>query len=83
MVMLKPNPLGPFTSSISIFLPIFLVLAVRRPFRFLDIAGTFLVGDTVAIFVFVLSVNSEKNLIVIMNRRKKSLDKNLFARLIH
>jgi hypothetical protein len=56
VVILKPRPYVPLVSSISILRPIFLVLAVCKLVAALRGAGdTFLVGDTVAIFVLILS----------------------------
>lgn len=56
VVMLKPRPYTPLVNSNSIFRPIFLVLAVCKLVAVLRGAGeTFLVGDTVAIFVLILS----------------------------
>jgi hypothetical protein len=56
VVILKPRPYTPLISSNSILRPIFLVLAVCKLAAALRGAGeTFLVGDTVAIFVLILS----------------------------
>jgi hypothetical protein len=56
VVILKPRPYTPLVSSNSILRPIFLVLAVCKLVAALRGAGeTFLVGDTVAIFVLIFS----------------------------
>jgi len=56
VVILKPRPDTPLVSSNSILRPIFLVLAVCKLVAALRGAGeTFLVGDTVAIFVLIFS----------------------------
>jgi hypothetical protein len=56
VVILKPRPYTPLVSSNSILRPIFLVLAVCKLVAALRGAGeTFFVGDTVAIFVLILS----------------------------
>ena len=56
VVILKPRPDTPLISSNSILRPIFLVFAVCKLVAALRGAGeTFLVGDTVAIFVLIFS----------------------------
>jgi hypothetical protein len=56
VVILKPRPYAPLVNSNSILRPIFLVLALCKLVAALRGAGeTFLVGDTVAIFVLILS----------------------------
>lgn len=55
VVMLKPSPLGPLTSSNSILRPIFLVLASWSVLVPACVEGSFLVGDTVATLVPVLT----------------------------
>lgn len=59
VVILKPRPCGPFINSNSIFLPNFRVFAIWNAFTLRDTPGIFFVGDTVATFVLVLSVNKK------------------------